>query len=431
MNRGGMLRVLMVAGIVVAFAAGHRVARSSTGAPDREGDAKRGAATGFHADFKVSLTSATAGARSWQEVKEKVVRRWEASPAVMVDFELQEETLRLLEKTPVADLEVWMRELRVLEEQEEDHDTWVPMVLRQMVLKVLAQRGGSSVILALAAVAPDDRNGDVDDALDHWLEHDPVAALDWLDGEMPEVIAEDRDHYREGALVRLTSKDPAAFEKRLSQVSAEVREEVLETYAWLKGTEESRDGVLARAAESPHGEAMALWSGLIRREGEEDPARAYATLAELDISPDVRTELDERLLFWLLYPDPFSQKKIDGAGVMRAWAMRHPGDEVSESTLESFGRWSGSDPDQAAAWIRELPAGDRYDAFAKAFIEKRIGESEAAAGVIAGMRDDDLRVAMQRRLKESWLKIDSDAAAVWESKLPEEDRERLREAEGE
>jgi hypothetical protein len=258
------------------------------------------------------------------------------------------------------------------------------------------------------------------------MEHDPIAALEWLDGEVPEAIAEDRDGHREDALESLMKKDPAEFEKRLSHVNAEVREAVLEDYGWLNGTAEGRDELLARAAESPHGEAMALWSGLIRREGDENPARAYATLSELDVSLKDRTELDERLMSSLLYQGLYSTEKIDGIGVMRAWVMRHPGDEVSESTLESFGRWSGSDPDQAAAWVDELPPGARYDAFAKALIGQRIGEHEEVAGIVARIGDDDLRAAMQRRLKESWLRIDADAAAEWERGLPEEEREGLK-----
>ena len=172
---------------------------------------------------------------------------------------------------------------------------------------------------------------------------------------------------------------------------------------------------------------MALWSGLIRREGEEDPARAYATLGGLDVSPEDRTELDERLMSSLLYVGLYSTEKIDGIGVMRAWVMRHPGEEVSESTLESFGKWSGSDPEQAAAWIRELRPGARYDAFAKALIEKQIGKHEAAAGVIADIGDAEVRMEMQRKLRESWKEKDADAAAEWEKGLPEEDRARLKE----
>jgi hypothetical protein len=456
MKREVMVRVLMVAGVVVAFAAGHKAARSSADTPDRDSASRsrHGATAGFEAGFKESLTGAVAGAS------------WEASPSASVDFELRDETLRLFDKTPVADLEAWRKELGSLEEQRIDDDKNVPLMLREMLLKELVRRGGSSFIEAMAATATKDEERDVEDAMDQWLEREPVAALRWLDGEVPEWIAEDlddhredalghwlkrdpvaaldwldgavpegiakyRDDHREDALVSLLKKDPAEFEKRLSQVSAELREDVLEDYGWMNGTPEGRIGLLARAAKSPHGEAMALWSGLIRREGDGDPARAYATLGELDVSAEDRTELDERLMSSLLYVGAFSTEKIDGTGVMRAWVMRHPGEEVSESTLESFGGWSGSDTEQAAAWLGELPSGARYDAFAKALMGQRIRNFDAAAGVVARIDDEEIHKAMLWRLKASWTFSDPYAAAAWEKGLPEEDRERLREIEGE
>jgi len=456
------MRALMVAGWVVAFAAGHKVARRSSDTQDRESasHSPRETTAGFDAGFRESLTQAVAGATSWQEVKARVMGRWEASPSVSVDFELRDETLRMLEKAPDADLEAWRMELRLVEEDAIDHDKNVPLMLREMILKVLARRGGGEFIRSLAATTEEDGKGDVADAMEHWMERDPVAVMDWLDGEVPEVIADDVDDYREDAvrywtkrdpaaaldwlggevpkviagdladyredaLMSLMMKDPAEFERRLSQVDAEVREMVLDDYAWMNGTAEGRDGLLARAAGSPHEEAMALWSGLIRREGDDDPARAYATLRELDVSEEDRAELDERLMYSLLHVGRFSSEKIDGIGVMRAWAARNPGDEVSKRTLESFGRWSESDPDQAAAWVGELPDGGRYDAFAKTLMKERIEKHEATAGMIARIGDGDIRAAMQRQLKESWVESDADAAAEWERGLPEEDRERL------
>jgi hypothetical protein len=221
MNRGILLRLLMVAGIAVAFAAGHGAGRSSSGSQDRDRADARHSTAGFVAGSEDrSLTRDVAAADSWEEVKARVVNRWEASPAPMVDYELRDETMRVLEKVPVADLEAWLRAIRP-DDDKDDLD--IPMQLREMILKVLARRGGSSFILSLAGNPTMEADGDVDDAVDHWLEHDPVAALDWMEGEVPEVIAESLDDYREDALVSLAGKDPAEFEKRLIRADSDLR----------------------------------------------------------------------------------------------------------------------------------------------------------------------------------------------------------------
>ncbi|MCW1922764.1 hypothetical protein OKA05_09395 [Luteolibacter arcticus] len=423
MKRRAMLQGLMVAGIAVAFAAGHKVARRSAGARDRDGGSPSHPTAGFEAGFRGSLTRDVAGARSWQEAKEKVRERWEASPAPRVDYELRDDTLRLLEKAPVADLEAWLRELKSLDQTDYDRD--VPLLLRQMVLKILARRSGSSLIRSLVGNPTEEGEGDVDDAMDHWLEHDPVAALDWLDGEVPEVIAEYLDSYREKALVALAESDPAEFERRLAKVDAEIRENVLESYARREGVPEGRADLLARAADSPHGEAMALWKGLLRREGDDDPMRAYSTLSELKVSPDDRAALDQALVSWLL----ITTGQRDGGEVMQAWVERNPGDQVPEGMLESFDDWSEFYSDDAQAWVAEQPAGPRFDVFAGVLIERGLGIHESADGMIARLSDTTLRAAMLRRLKESWEKKDAAAAAEWERGLPEEERERLKEAE--
>ena len=428
MNRRSLLRLLMVAGIAVAFASGHKAARSSAGTRDRDGALRRDAAPGFEGGFKESLTRDVAGARSWQEVKERVVKRWEASPGVTVDFELREETLTVLEKVPAADLEAWMRELRSVEWTDYDKD--VPLQLREMALMVLARRGGGPFIDSLVKNPTENGDDDVRDALEYWTKHDPAAALDWLDGEVPEEIKRRLDRYLEDAFEHLAGKDPAEFERRLAMEAAEVREELLESYASRTGSPEGRERLLARAAGGPHGEAMAIWEGLLRREGTEDPERAYAMLRELKLSQEDRAELDESLVFHLLYPNfslPLQPTEvIDRSDVMRAWAERNPGELVSESILRSFGRWSESDPERAAAWVAELPAGPRHEAFGKVLIGQQIENHEAFADKVARISDADIRRAMQRRLKESWQEKDPAKAAEWESGLPEEERERLK-----
>jgi hypothetical protein len=429
MNRRMISQGLKVAGIAVAFVAGSQVAKVARGAAGSQGSdaaSKSDGVAGYGGTFGEIAGRDGHGnvAGGWPEMKQRVVKRWEASPSVMLDFELRDETMRLLEKIPAADLDAWMRELR---SDEVGHEMDVPLQLREMVLEVLARRLGGSLIQSLAANPTVEVEEDMDHALDHWMEGDPAAALDWLSGELPEVIAEDSEWHRKEAFEFLAGKDPAEFERRLSMADEEMRKWVLEDYASRKGSVEGRGEVLARAEGSPHGEAMALWSGLLSREGTEDPVRAYETLKGLNLSPEDRAKLDEGLVYHLLYPTLYVTEKVDGGAVMDSWMERNPGDAVPKGIVDSFGRWGRNDAKGAIAWIEEQPAGPRHDLFAKVLIEQRIEEYDTVVGMIARIGDADLRSEMQQRLKKSWQADDAAAAAEWERGLPEEDGERLRE----
>lgn len=427
MNRRVMVRVLMVAGVVAAFAAGHQVARSSAENRESDGDARRDFTAGSSEGFlNEDGRHDAAGAKSWEAVKERIVKRWNASPGVTVDFELREETMRALEKTPVADIEAWRRELRPTQWTDDDKD--VPYQLREMLLMVLARSGGGVFIDSLAENRTEDTGDDVREGVEHWTKHDPAAALDWLDGKVPEEIERRLDSFREDAFEVLSGKDPAEFERRLAMEDAEIREELLDDYAARTGTPEGRKRLLVKAAGSPHGDAMAIWRGLLEREGLEDSKRAYATLAELEVSAEDREELDQGLVFELLYRRPFSTREVDGAAVMQAWVERNPGEMASDSILRSFGRWSESDPERAAAWVNEQPAGPRRETFGKTLDEQPVEDHQAFADKVARIGDADVRRAMQRRLKASWQEKDAEKAAEWERGLPEEEREGLRES---
>jgi hypothetical protein len=426
MNRNVLSRLVWVVVIAVAFAAGSKVARNAkiTGMGDRGDPSPAESATESASDSSGSVRQGSGGVGSWEEAKQRIVDRWEASPAVTLDFELRDETMRTLEKTPDADLEAWMRALRSTQWTDEDKD--VPFQLREMILMVLARRGGGSFIRSLEGHPIEGGWSGMEEAMGHWIRHDPAAALDWLDGSVPEVIEGDLGSYREDALELLAGRDPAEFERRLARVDAETREEVLERYALRRGDPEGRAGLLERAANAPQGEAMALWSGLLRREGSEDPARAYRTLAELDISPEDRAALDQSLVFWLMYPASFSSPETDKGGVIQGWMDRNPGEMVPDGIRDSFERWSQGSPGRATAWVAGQASGPRYDVFAKVIAAQRTGEPGAVAEIVERIGDAALRSSIQRELKKSWQEMDPIAADEWERNLPEADRERLK-----
>jgi hypothetical protein len=460
-------RWLMVVGTALAFGAGYL---ASQGRPAGH----RGSGDRFQTRLRPG--SEIAAGESWgrkafgggslPEVKERVRKRWDTSPAVTVDFELREETRRLMEEMAVADLEAWLRELRPIAQVDDDKD--IPLQLREMILTVLAPRGGGTFVRALAEHPVEDGEMDVGEAMSYWIKKDPAAALGWLDGDVPPVVKEEIDIYREDAieklavkdplaalawlagdvpqemkedldgcleraLVHLAGKDPAEFEKPLAVAAPKMRESVLESYAYRQATTDERTGILERAARSPHGEAMALWGGLLRAEGSEDPERAYATLAKLEISTTDRAILDERLVPGLMrggysFGDG-STGEDNGSEVMQGWVVRNPSALVHEEILDSFEKWSRRDAARAVAWVAGQPSGPQYDAFARSLIETRVGSQEldhsTAAGMASLIGDSAARGDAQQLLKNSWQAHDAAAADQWEKTLSGEDQERL------
>lgn len=415
----------MLTGIALAFALGFLVAKVSPDIREGKAGSRHESGTGSEYASVEPSTGKPLGGTAWQVAKAKVMERWERSPSAVLDFDLREETLRMLEKAPVKDLEVWMRELRPMIHT--DWDKNIPSLLREMIIEVLVERRGAEFVRSLAADPIEDGDFVLEDVMDHWTRHDPLAVLQWLDGsDVQETITEGIDDYREDALLALSARDAVEFERRLATLDADEQESVLETYAYRMGSPENRKALLERAAGSSHREAMALWEGLLRREGAGDPALAYKTLAELDLSPADRAALDQSLVFWLMYPASFSSAEDDKGGVMQAWMERNPGELVPEGVRASFERWSQGSPGRAMAWVAGQPSGPRYDVFAAVLAGQRAREPEAVAVIVERIGDTVLRSSIQRELKKTWQEQDPVAAAEWEKGLPEAERERLK-----
>lgn len=135
----------------------------------------------------------------WIEVKEKVRKNWEKSPGLLVDFELRDQTAKLLEDIPVPELEIWLRELRMNRESSKDEDRDVTEQLHRMILEVLVPRGAGQFITSLAENLTGDGRWDLERAMDLWIRHDPGAAIKWLEGDVPDSMKEDLEDYLEEA----------------------------------------------------------------------------------------------------------------------------------------------------------------------------------------------------------------------------------------
>lgn len=416
----------LASGIAGAFGAGYLVAKGFSASEGSSGiEGKKPGADVVAGDRWVQRAG---GGRTWPEEKARIFKLFEASPAMMVDYPMRAKAFRALGDIPLADLDTWMRELRP--EPNADYDKDVNVMLREVILKELAERGGGDFIRSLAADPLADAEYDLSECVRHWIGHDPVGALEWLDGgNLPEEVREDVESYREDALGELAGQDPGEFERRLVAADSETRENVLEEYAFRRGDIENRAEILGRASRSSEGDAMALWEGLIRREVADDPERGYATLAELVISGKDRQRLDESVVISQMSEMSFHGSDKDRAEIMRGWADRNPGDEVSEGILRTIEGWLLQDFQTASKWLANQPSGSRYDKIVSLAIFNRIGrdgeDHRELAGIAVRIVDTDLRAEANRRLHEAWELSDTEAAAEWEKSLPADDRKRL------
>ncbi|MEO5914336.1 MAG: hypothetical protein ABIS50_08900 [Luteolibacter sp.] len=151
---------------------------------------------------EVAEGSNVADAGSWPKVEERVIKRWEASPSVMVDYRLREETLDLVRGTSEADLEAWFRELTPDPQADDVQNT--PLQLRELIQRVLAQRGGDTFVRSLANHPPVGMDDAVKDTMRLWIEHDPASVKAFLTREdLPEAIMDLRADYLEDVLEAL------------------------------------------------------------------------------------------------------------------------------------------------------------------------------------------------------------------------------------
>ncbi|OYV04663.1 MAG: hypothetical protein CFE26_15695, partial [Verrucomicrobiales bacterium VVV1] len=240
---------------------------------------------------------------------------------------------------------------------------------------------------------------------------------------------------RVDAIEELAAKNPIEYEAQLAGVDDETRERLLRHFGDRRANPEDRAGILERAARSSHGEAMALWEGLIRGEGEVNPQLALASLSELQVSDADRDKLDDRLLSTLLgdvFLGSIYLADEDRSGFMQGWLERNSDRGVPIAVLSTFEDWSQGHTEHAVQWVSSLPSGPHFDVFPQPLIGKAAGsqglDHPAAAGMAAKISDPALRLEAQRKLNESWQAEDVFAAAAWEQSLPAADRERLNES---
>lgn len=154
----------------------------------------------------------TEEADAWRETKERVLKRWEASPYAIVDYRLRDETFDLLESVPQADLDVWFRELTPVSNVDQDKEA--ALNLRELIQRFLVQRGPDRFVRSLANHPPIHVEDALEETMHLWIKRDPASAKLWLErDDLPPGVITDRNEYLEDALDALDQEDdPTATE---------------------------------------------------------------------------------------------------------------------------------------------------------------------------------------------------------------------------
>jgi hypothetical protein len=123
-----------------------------------------------------------------------------------------------------------------------------------------------------------------------------------------------------------------------------------------------------------------------------------------------------------------------GRDGIRELQAKAPSPERDRDLVHAVSQWAGEAPDEAVAWLAEVPSGELRDWLACALVTA-FGESdpERAAGLIdaelpAGLPRNHAIVALAQRWAQRWAQRSPEDARQWLSKIPCHD-EALREVE--
>ena len=102
---------------------------------------------------------------------------------------------------------------------------------------------------------------------------------------------------------------------------------------------------------------------------------------------------------------------------------KRPLEEVSDQLDELMSQWASEDPESAAAWVRQLTAGDLREAAAVSLCQTWAGlNPQAAAAWVAENLEKGMFQGALGAVASVWAHSQPDAAAKWIASLPATDR---------
>ncbi|WP_035601755.1 hypothetical protein [Haloferula sp. BvORR071] len=346
-------------------------------------------------------------------LKQRLKNLWLSTPENAINFELHNETHRLLAGLEASELSDFFGEL--------PPPGGLPahVFFRLEVLKAWARKDGPAAVLNCASGLNSDTYCRAR-AIGAWCDADPDAALAWLhSADLPSEPNLGRI-LRANLLGTLARTDLARVIDELPRLDQRERLSIARDLVVMASDQkEQLEKLLAVAREStPQGKMSAAEENLLLKTTKADPQAALDQLdsaTHLDASE--RKRLDISVLDAHAYEAPVP--------AFAQWLERNPGmDSFPQEAHSTLSLALANHTEAMSAWLEHMPTGQLRDSFYEhgvcAFAESgRFEEALRFSSSIADpvMRDDSLRA-----MHAFWKTIDAAGAREWIQSLPSTDR---------
>jgi hypothetical protein len=358
-----------------------------------------------------------ARARRVAAVKEQVKRLWMVHSEYGLNWELDDETHRLLATLDAEDLKAFLHEVPPM--------GGLPShtFLRLEIVKAWAVKDGPGAVAGCSVGHRIDHLVRAR-ALGAWGGVAPDAALAWLRQEdLPGDLEQYRGPMRSNLFRDLAKSHFALVEKELPLLGANDRSSLLPTLVSAAAEQNLPvDGLLAMAREfTPEGKMSEAEKWLFMDLAAKDPEAALGRIQSAEhLGEEERRELDGIVLS--------RQAGSSPATAFDAWLERNPGiDSIPEAAGNTVANAMQSRREEMIGWIGSLPEGQLRDQFHERGIRSLAGmrRFEDAVRLSSGISDSATRATALIVLRDFWKNADPAAAGKWLESLPAADRQLL------
>lgn len=347
-------------------------------------------------------------------LRRELMSRFSSSPWAWGDLALREQTAALLSGLDAAELKALAEDLadsvdevKSLSRTEEFEPALMREILFQWALKDPAAACSSPTAGTMAR-----------EVFLDWQKRDPKAAEAWLASSGFSQLPQDRqDLLRDTFFTGKAATDFAAAKDLLGTLKEEDRAKILLTWSRSYGTDPTLRPQILQLLEGIQdpGQRKQSYEALVWKMGKEVPREAVEMLESLDLPEQEKTALYDNVLGAWAGEAP--KEALD-------WWKGLGQSEIPRTMMEGIFHWSIKSPQEASAWIRELPESPARQQCEDVAMDMmtRFDQFQYAVELGRTIHDPKRRQNHLRNVFRSWNETSPDAAKNWASKLPAEDR---------
>lgn len=391
---------------------------AASGSAGPKGTDLRGPRRGLHHQRGSSAKeSSEARALRVAALKQKIKGLWMAAPENSINWELQNETHRLLAGLEPDELSAFFLELP-------PSGLSSYLFLRFEVAKAWALKDGPGAVMGCGVGHRIDFLCRIR-AMGAWGAKDPNGALAWLrSAEMPAEPNGLRRSLRTNLLEDLAESNLGLVMEELGRLDPEERQALVPDLAAVasKGNPEQLQKLLEMAREAtPEGKMSDAEERLLRQTARTDPE---AALRQIEASSQLDAPERKRLDLAVLD----AQAERAPVAALEQWLARNPGMEaIPEDARRAVASALNEEEKEFSAWLEGMPAGnlrdDFYELSIRALAERR--RFDEALRFSGGISDPAIRADSLRALHSFWKTADPSGAAKWLQTLPTAERDLL------